>query len=456
MSVRRDTKAARLQKSFTTSELVALRFEFNRFDVDNSNTIDAEELRQVVKNLSDGVELTDPQIAELMAEVDDDESGEIDWEEYLELIINLRTGRGLRSGAVSALLSRPPLILIVEAELGHRKFMSRLLKEANLAKFGIPQKKIDIVDYKSADEALEFMRTLPPSRKCCLCICDTHGILADKFCADLETECLVPPPVAYFATEKHKGDPLPHLVQQYILKDSFDERTVERLVEQFCVEPDIPDHDDDPTTASGHLRKKGMIGGRGRHHGHSNSTKGSGTHRKKNTLTVKSRLIRAPKSFAKSRWKGALSALSPRALAQLAVVGGAAEGTSKIFLANPKAKEAEEAEERRLLEEELAQRKHEEELLKQIKIAKEIEMNRLPVWKVLVSEGLVRTCSGLHYVDASAIEGEIPSPRRPETSRFSPNLPRTPRTPRTPRPSEQDSPRHNNLMSLHASPSAAK
>ena len=86
MSIHRNSIAAQLQKSFTTSELVALRFEFNRFDVDNSNTIDKEELRQVVKNLSDGVELSDQQLGELMAEVDDDGSGMLEFEEFLKII----------------------------------------------------------------------------------------------------------------------------------------------------------------------------------------------------------------------------------------------------------------------------------------------------------------------------------------------------------------------------------
>jgi hypothetical protein len=478
MSIHRNSIAAQLQKSFTTSELVALRFEFNRFDVDNSNTIDKEELRQVVKNLSDGVELSDQQLGELMAEVDDDGSGEIDWEEYLELIIALRSGRGLRAGAVSGLLSRPPLIMVVEAELGHRKFVVRLLREVRLDSDLIPQGKIEVVDFKDAESALDFMRNLPPSRKCALCICDTHGVLATKFCSDLETECLVPPPVAFFATEKHKGDPLPHLVQQYILKDNFDARTAERLVESFCIEKDSSiDHDNDPTTKSGHLRKKGMIGGRGRQ-GHSSGTT-NGTYRKKNTVAAKTRLVRAPKSFAKNRWKGALSALSPRALAQLAVVGGGGEGSAgpKVFHVDPKAKAAEEAEERRLIEEKEAQIIHENELMRQIYIEKQKELNRPPSWKLLVTKDIVRTCSGLHYVDSSTYEGEITSPRLPENNGvWSPRSPRSPMSPMlihlnrrseendvgnvlspvspvSPSSPNRPSPRHNKLQLIHSSPS---
>ena len=432
------TIAQELQKQFTTSELVALRFEFNRFDIDNSNTIDKEELRQVVKNLSGGVILTDTQLQELMSEVDDDESGEIDWEEYLELIINLRSGAGLRSGAISGLLSRPPLILVVEAELGHRKFVTRLLKESPLDTSLIPQGKLEIIDYKSAEEALDFMRTLPPSRKCCFCICDTNGILANKFCAALQTECLVPPPVVYFSNEKPSGDPVPHLVQQHVLKGEFDARMASRLIETFCVPDDVVDHDAGPTTKSGHLRKNGLIGGRGRT-GHSHGSK-NGTFRKKNTIAVKTRLVRLPKSFNRKRWKGGLSKLTPRALEQLAVVGGATQDAPRVFHVDPKAVQHEADEKQRLIDEENAKERRLKELEEEVRKAEEIEMARLPIWKIMVSEGPVRTCSGLHFVDASILEGEIDiSPRRP-----------SPRS-KSPRPS----PRQQRMINVHVnSPSA--
>jgi hypothetical protein len=439
MTICRNSAAQELQKAFTTSELVALRFEFNRFDVDNSNTIDKDELRQVVKNLSGGVELTDQQLTELMDEVDDDCSGEIDWEEYLELIINLRTGRGLRSGAVSGLLSRPPLVLVVEAELGHRSFVKRLLKEVKLDSQTIPQGKIEVVDYKSAEEALEFMRELPPSRKCHFCICDTHGVLADKFCHQLQTECLVPPPVIYFSTEKHTGDPVPHLVQQHVLKEEFDLRTAERLIETFCRPDHVRDDEDELTTKSGRLKKKGMIGGRSRQ-GHSHSGAGR-TFRKKNTINVKTRLVRAPKSFAKDRFTGSLSALSPRALAQLAVVGGAGNQESpRIFHVDPKAIEIEAAEQQRLIDEERARQQHQQHLEEDARRVEAEEVTRLPLWKMMVlPEGKrVRTCSGLHFVDSSVLEGEIEQTPRPPEKRWSPRGTRRP------------SPRHHRITTLNS------
>ena len=436
-SARHNTHASQLQKAFTTTELVALRFEFNRFDADNSNTIDKEELRQVVKNLSGGVELSDQQLKDLMAEVDDDESGEIDWEEYLELIINLRTGRGLREGAVSGLLSRPPLVLVVEAELGHRSFVVRLLKEVRLNPQLVPQGKLDIVDFKSAAEALDFMRELPPSRKCCFCICDNHGILANKFCQDLEAECLVPPPVVYFAIRKSKGDPAPHLVQQHILKENFDAGVAQSLIETFCVAEVPRDDDEGPTTASGHLRKNGMIGGRGKqgHRGH--GKKG----------IAKTHMVRAPKSFDRARWTGALGSLSPRALSQLAVVGGATEGTSKVYHINPVELVKIEAEKQHEIDVEEEKQRQKREGEEAIRLAEEEERLRLPVWKLLVSDGYVRTCSGLHFIETSEIEGEIETPRPP------------PKSPRSSGWSPRYSPRHNKLMntsSLHNSPSSSR
>ena len=190
--------------------------------------------------------------------------------------------------------------------------------------------------------------------------------------------------------------------------------------------PEILDHDDDPTTASGRLKKKGMIGGRGRQ-GRTSARQGH----------VKTKLIRCPKSFDRARWKGGLSTLSPRALAQLAVVGGGADGT--VFHVDPNFKQELILEEEIRLHEEEAQLQEEKILVETMKAAKVEEMNRLPMWKVLVTASPVRTCSGLHYVDASIIEGEIPptSPRRPPGA-----------SPRTPRSGGMriNSPRHHNLL----------
>ncbi len=421
-----------LQKHFTSTELVALRYEFNKFDADNSNSIDKHELAKVVQHL--GAELTEEQIHGLMLEIDEDDSGEIDWEEYLELMIKLRTGAGIEQGAVSGLLSRPPLIVVVEAELGQRKYLCKLLRQVKMPRHLIPQGHVEVVDFKSAELAMEYISDMPPSRRCALCVLDTHGILANKFCAALSAECLVPPPVVFFAMSKNQGDPMPHIVKRTVLKEQFDERTALQLVESFCIPDDVHDHTEGPTTKSGHLRKNGLIGGRGRRgHGRSHGHKG-GSYRKGANITVKPRLVRPKNCFAKTRWKGALSALSPRALAQLSVVGTGGE-QPKVFHVSEQwkeqdRKEREEEEERqRLYRERKARRAGEEAAARRLQ-----EEMALPLWKMQLADTMggtakmiaagtsprsglpldaVRTCSGLHFVGDAvrrSWEGTIPQP----------------------------------------------
>lgn len=56
------------------------RAAFAVFDKDNSGTISADELRQVMKSL--GEELTDREIDEMIAEADKDRNGSIDCKSY--------------------------------------------------------------------------------------------------------------------------------------------------------------------------------------------------------------------------------------------------------------------------------------------------------------------------------------------------------------------------------------
>tara|TARA_B110000503_G_C6891455_1_gene306906 strand:+ start:153 stop:371 length:219 start_codon:yes stop_codon:yes gene_type:complete len=57
---------------------------FKLFDKDNNGTIDANELRTVMKQF--GTELTETEVADLMHEVDDNNNGEIDFKEFMILM----------------------------------------------------------------------------------------------------------------------------------------------------------------------------------------------------------------------------------------------------------------------------------------------------------------------------------------------------------------------------------
>eukprot|EP00946_MAST-07B_sp_MAST-7B-sp1_P003387 g3387.t1 len=296
-----------MQKVFTPSQLVALRAEFNLHDADGSGEIEVAELASVVQTL--GGQLTDEQMRDLFNEVDADRSGTISWEEYLALMVSLRTGRGLRSGAVAGLLARPPLVLLVEAEKGNQKYVTKLLEAIRMPPTIVSQGRVEVVAHRTAESAMEWLLSLPPSRRIAMIIIDSHGIRADDFCARLRTEMLSTPPVVYFAAEKRGSIVLPHEVKRYVLKEQMDEHVARDLVEMFCGIEEVHDPNDVPRHASGHRKKDGMIGGRG----------GTGHRLRKGT-----HIIRPPSVFAKSRWKGALGELSLRARQQLSEIGGAA------------------------------------------------------------------------------------------------------------------------------------
>ena len=65
-------------------EVQACRIAFEAFDVDNSGSIDASELRQVLKSM--GQEPTDEELFQMIAECDRDCSGDIDFAEFIDMV----------------------------------------------------------------------------------------------------------------------------------------------------------------------------------------------------------------------------------------------------------------------------------------------------------------------------------------------------------------------------------
>lgn len=407
-----------MQKVFSPSQLVALRAEFNAHDADASGEIEVAELAAVVESL--GGQLTDEQVSVLFQEVDADGSGTISWEEYLSLMISLRTGRGMRTGAVAGLLARPPLVLLVEAEKGNQKYVTKLLQSIRMPPTIVSQGRVEVVAHRTSESAMQWLLSLPPSRRIAMVIIDSHGIRADQFCAQLRAEMLSTPPVVYFAAEKRGSKTLPHEVKKYILKEQMDEEIARDLIEMFCSIEDVHDPNDVPRHSSGHRRKDGMIGGRA----------GNGHRARKG-----GHVVRPPSVFGKTRWKGAMGELSARARQQLSEIGG---GESirvyhiKKDYVDPedvKAQEQRDEEERRLVEEEKR------------RLASMLSMPSLPLWKTRLRETPVRTASGLHFFEKEsslAWAGDIRKAPPPTGHRFSLKartrdfFPATARSPRRP------------------------
>ena len=70
--------------TLSQDELDACRDAFNKFDADQSGTIDATELRNVLAAM--GQEPTDEELFQMIAECDKDCSGDIDMPEFLDMI----------------------------------------------------------------------------------------------------------------------------------------------------------------------------------------------------------------------------------------------------------------------------------------------------------------------------------------------------------------------------------
>jgi ankyrin repeat protein len=79
------------RERFSQDESRELERRFREFDRDNSGSIDASELKDVLKEL--GESFDDSSVQELLAEVDSDRSGRIEFSEFVEVVSGLRSGR---------------------------------------------------------------------------------------------------------------------------------------------------------------------------------------------------------------------------------------------------------------------------------------------------------------------------------------------------------------------------
>ena len=107
--------AARMRKfdMFASIEETQLQSVWKRVDADGSGLLDADEVRQVMKDM--GMELDDAEFAATMKQIDRDGSGELDYDEFLnwwrkqdtarqmqQLIWTLRAERPIHARATPA------------------------------------------------------------------------------------------------------------------------------------------------------------------------------------------------------------------------------------------------------------------------------------------------------------------------------------------------------------------
>ena len=138
-------------------EVQACRIAFEAFDVDNSGSIDASELRQVLKSM--GQEPTDEELFHVIAECDRDCSGDIDFAEFIDMVERQAQKAELWNDEADALdafaacgggpdgtgtVNRSKLVGILRS-LGIENFpMDRLIDMVDLDKSGL----IDFQEFK--------------------------------------------------------------------------------------------------------------------------------------------------------------------------------------------------------------------------------------------------------------------------------------------------------------------
>ena len=151
-------RVQRVQSKFSAAQLLCLRMEFNAFDADGSNTIDQMELRAIIDSLG-GHHIKDAELKNLMDAIDEDSSGEVDWIEYLDMMLALRDGTADKS--VADFLTRHPIVLLVHPDKQPASYLTNMLyraaKESNI--------DIHVVVVHGSQEALKFLKHLPPGRK---------------------------------------------------------------------------------------------------------------------------------------------------------------------------------------------------------------------------------------------------------------------------------------------------
>ncbi|KAI5059068.1 hypothetical protein GOP47_0025387 [Adiantum capillus-veneris] len=84
VSARLNGKSASIKVLPTDEQRQEIREIFDLFDVDNSGTIDAEELQQAMRSL--GFESRTEEIDQMIREIDANDSGSIEFEEFLQMM----------------------------------------------------------------------------------------------------------------------------------------------------------------------------------------------------------------------------------------------------------------------------------------------------------------------------------------------------------------------------------
>ena len=217
------------QDVFSAAELLAIRVEFNKVDVDGSGSIDATELGTIIRNL--GGQISDEHVEKILKEIDEDGSGEVDWVEYLALMSKMKNGD--KSETIQGFLQNALMILFIEPDIFQRKYMTKILKEAIKKEMG-SEDQIEIVEANSAQQGLHLIEHCPSGRRYAfvLCRCQMPVMTGIALCQALKQDVFAAPTVILF--DSKQMDIPRGLCAEEILLEYFDRYRAQKLIIEHC------------------------------------------------------------------------------------------------------------------------------------------------------------------------------------------------------------------------------
>ena len=198
------------------------------------------------------------------------------------------------------LLSKPPMVLIIDESYHFRSYLRHIIKESCRLEF---QKghDVEIVEAKSGMEAIEVMMSIPQSRRFSFIMVteEMRPLRGTEFCHDIQELVFNCPPIFMFSDRKLRKRP--PRVMKIFTKAAFRHRDARTLLRDYCEPHRTP-------------QKRGLYSG-GVPLRQQNARISSKGRLGDGTIDYKPSPPRPQSSFSKSRWrKNGISRLHPRVL----------------------------------------------------------------------------------------------------------------------------------------------
>ena len=217
------------QDVFSAAELLAIRVEFNKVDEDGSGSIDAKELATIIRNL--GGEISDEKVEKILRDIDEDGSGEVDWVEYLSLMNKIKSGDS--GEVIQGFLQNALMILFVEPDIFHRRYLAKILRQAIKDEMG-SEHAVDIIEVGSAQSALQKIEHCPSGRRFAFVLsrCQMPVMTGIGLCQALKEDVFAAPSVILY--DSKRMDIPRGLCAEEIQLEYFNRIRARKLIIEHC------------------------------------------------------------------------------------------------------------------------------------------------------------------------------------------------------------------------------